>query len=1008
MKKSFVAAIFLLTAGIAGATNSFLTNFPPGFYITSTAGATLTTPLNQYFHVDSIANTNLVWVSTDTPYGGFLMELLPTDAPKTVANFLAYVKDGAYENTIIHRSTSLTNDGLAVLQAGGFTADGSLSAIPTFAPITNEYSLSNAPGTVAMAKLGGNPNSATSQWFVNVSDNSSTLNSSNNGGFTVFAKILGNGMSSVIDPIASLQTYNLSGYNSAFTETPLQGVTNGQQTLYLSNLVTFTRVATLPYFACSSDSDACPADINPSTNLIVTFKHYPTNNPTAGIYITVAVTDTNGFSPIYTNYTTSNGAITTNKSSSVVSTNVYNGAHTGFYVIPTALGKQTITFPQIPQQAISNNIVNVTTNITTNYISNGTNITVGSISTNVVTNSVFTSFFINPFPYSSANVPVVVQILSGTNILQVSTNTNQTSGIFNGTEFILKGAGTVTLKATTYTGGLVGYYYNPANPVTNTLVIKAYPQAISSFQTIIPPTYRTPPFQIQIPTSSSQLPVTVSVLSGPASFKASSNNTGTITITGAGPVTLAANQSGNALYAPAPQVTTSFTVAQAFQSITFPQSTTNLAVGQTISLSATSSAALPVSFSLIGGPATLTGSSLKITGPGTVSVAAIQNGNSNYLAATPVTNRYTTASNQTISAFSTIAGRTYATNLAPVSIATLPKASSGLPVRITVKSGQATYNTNNSTVSITGAGTVTLAANQTGNSNYFPAPEVTTSFIVAKATQTIAHFAGIPTPLSNGISFTALTPAATSGLTNTRLLVSGAGRLTNGTVTLTNVGTLTLTATNEGNANYLPASLTTNISVAKGSQTITFPSINSPLMAGTNHYGLSATASSGLPVTYTLTPLKANVSLVSNAIVVNAYTSSNVPTYTVVASQAGNSAWYAATSVTNTFSTTPYDSGGSGGSITVNGGSQNNYSGSGLIGSGNLSLASNILSSNSTPSPTPTSSNTLSQGSGSLTGTGTNPNNGSTSTNTIPGSTPSLNTNGIVFATPSPTPSPTP
>jgi hypothetical protein len=393
---------------------------------------------------------------------------------------------------------------------------------------------------------------------------------------------------------------------------------------------------------------------------------------------------------------------------------------------------------------------------------------------------------------------------------------------------------------------------------------------------------------------------------------------------------------------------------------------------------------------------------LKISGPGTVSVVASQVGNSNYLAATPITNIYTTRSNQTISPFGTITNRPYSTN--PQTII-LPTSTSKIPVALSVKSGPASILTSNS-ISLTGVGTVILAADQSGNSNFFAAPQITKSFVVSKAAQSIAPFTGIPTKLSNGISFTVSTPSSSSGLTNT-LRISGAGGLSNNTVIPNNVGSITLTATNAGNSNYLPASLSTNLTVNKGSQTITFPSINSPLMAGTNHYGLSATASSGLPVTYTLTPLKANVSLVSTAIVVNAYTSNNVPTYTVVASQAGNSAWYAATSVTNTFSTMPYDSGGSGGSITFNGGSYNSYTGSGSIGSGNLTVSSNSFISNSTP--TPTSSNTLSLGSGSLIYTGTNPNNGSNSNaNAIPGSTPSLNTNGIVFATHTPTPSPTP
>jgi cyclophilin family peptidyl-prolyl cis-trans isomerase len=900
---------------------------------------------------------------------------------------------------------------LAVIQAGGFTADGSLSSIPTFAPITNEYSLSNSPGTVAMAKLGGNPNSATSQWFVNVSDNSSTLNSNNNGGFTVFAKVRGNGMSNVINRISLLQTYNISGYNAAFTETPLQGLTSSQQSLYLSNLVTFTRVATLPYFAFSSDSDACPADINSSTNLVVTFKHYPTNNPVNGVYITVAVTDTNGISPTYTNYTTSNGAITATKSSSVVFTNIYYGGNTGFFVVPTTPGNQTITFPQIPQQALSNNI----TNITTNYVASGSNIVVGSITTNI-----YTSFRLSSFPTSSANVPVLLQILSGP--IKV-TGTNQTTGIPNGTEFTLTGTGTVTLKATTFGTGisaLVNNYYNPASAVTNSFVVTATPQSIAPFQTIFSPIYGTPPLQINIPNSSSGLPVTVSVLSGPASFKAINSNTGTLTITGGGAVTLAANQSGNAQYAPAPQVTTTFTVSRAVQSISFPKNTTNLAVGQTISLAATSSATLPVLFSVKSGPATLTGSSLKITGPGTVSIAANQSGNSNYFPAPEIVNSYRTASNQTISAFGSITNRPYTTN--PLSI-TLPAATSALPVTLSVKSGPATLLSSN-TISLKGTGTVTLAADQAGNSNNFAAPQVTTSFVVSKAVQTIAPLTGIPAKLSNGISFTVPPPSSSSGLTNTSLLVTGSGKLSSSNIiTLTNAGTLTITATNAGNSNYLAASLTTNITVAAGSQSISFPAFSLPLVVGTTN-SLSATASSGLPVSYSLSPTYTNVVLVSNSIVVKSYSTN---TFKVVASQTNtNTGWIVATPVTNSFSVTtngPSSStggtltlgGGSSGVTIVNGGSgslttggiSNSYSGGSTISNGALNLNSNSgnLTLSNSSSSNASSSNTISLGTGTLSISNTNNSGSTTNTNSLGGSI-SLATNVVIITFPTPTPTP--
>ena len=101
----------------------------------------------------------------ETSQGNFTVELYPEKAPKTVANFLQYVKDGFYENTIFHR---VMNN--FMIQGGGFERD--LTEKNTRAPITNESNngLLNEPGTIAMART-MDPNSATAQFFVNLIDN---------------------------------------------------------------------------------------------------------------------------------------------------------------------------------------------------------------------------------------------------------------------------------------------------------------------------------------------------------------------------------------------------------------------------------------------------------------------------------------------------------------------------------------------------------------------------------------------------------------------------------------------------------------------------------------------------------------------------------------------------------------------------------------------------------------------------------------------------------------------
>ncbi len=143
-------------------------------------------------------------VRLETILGNIDLELLAEDAPTTVANFLKYVGDGDYDNSFIHRSVP----GF-VLQGGGFTFEvDEVGLVPTDPPIENEFdpSRSNVRGTVAMAKVGSDPDSATSQWFINLADNSINLDNQN-GGFTVFARVIGDGMN-VADAIAALDIVN--------------------------------------------------------------------------------------------------------------------------------------------------------------------------------------------------------------------------------------------------------------------------------------------------------------------------------------------------------------------------------------------------------------------------------------------------------------------------------------------------------------------------------------------------------------------------------------------------------------------------------------------------------------------------------------------------------------------------------------------------------------------------------------------------------------------------------
>ena len=151
-------------------------------------------------------------VTLSTPLGDVDIELFDEEAPQTVANFMNYVNDGDYRNSFIHRSVPNF-----VIQGGGYIfADGIVSQVPADPPLANEPGISNTRGTIAMAKLSGDPNSATSQWFINLDDNSADLDDTN-GGFTVFGRVMGDGMD-VIDAIGDLQIWNAG---SPFAELPL-------------------------------------------------------------------------------------------------------------------------------------------------------------------------------------------------------------------------------------------------------------------------------------------------------------------------------------------------------------------------------------------------------------------------------------------------------------------------------------------------------------------------------------------------------------------------------------------------------------------------------------------------------------------------------------------------------------------------------------------------------------------------------------------------------------------
>lgn len=215
------------TGGSSQASQTITRNTPP---VVGTALANVT--LNSTTSSQTLdlagnftdADTTNSRVRLNTSSGPVNIELFDAQAPRTVANFMNYINDGKYTDTIFHRSVSNF-----VVQGGGFKYTGTppsatLPGVVTDPAVQNEpdpTNRSNLRGTLAMAKLGGDPNSATSQFFFNLGNNASNLDNQN-GGFTVFGKLVGTADQAVVDAMAAVPVSNQGG---AFNEIPLRNYT---------------------------------------------------------------------------------------------------------------------------------------------------------------------------------------------------------------------------------------------------------------------------------------------------------------------------------------------------------------------------------------------------------------------------------------------------------------------------------------------------------------------------------------------------------------------------------------------------------------------------------------------------------------------------------------------------------------------------------------------------------------------------------------------------------------
>jgi hypothetical protein len=381
-------------------------------------------------------------------------------------------------------------------------------------------------------------------------------------------------------------------------------------------------------------------------------------------------------------------------------------------------------------------------------------------------------------------------------------------------------------------------------------------------------------------TASSGLAVSFSSLT--TSVCAVSGNTASLIAIGQ--CSIQANQSGNSVYQAANPVTQSFTIKGQAQTITFGAMGAQL-IGTTLTLTATSSSGLPVSFSSSTPTiCTVSGPTASFLAAGTCTIIAAQPGNTLYAAAPNVSRSAVVKTQSQTVTFGPIPSQVIGTPLALVATA-----SSGLPVTFSTTTTMV-CSTSGTTANFVATGTCTIVASQQGNDTYAAASQ-SRSFTVNREPQIIA-FPTVP-PQLVGTTFT-VAATATSGLPVTFTASTTAVCSVSGsTVTLVASGTCTIKAIQGGNATWAPAPTVQQSFSASGQpQTITFAPLSNQVVG--SRTTLSASSSSGLTVSF--------ASQTTSVCTVSGTTAKFIATgqCTIVASQSGNKVYAAATPISQT------------------------------------------------------------------------------------------------------------
>jgi hypothetical protein len=423
------------------------------------------------------------------------------------------------------------------------------------------------------------------------------------------------------------------------------------------------------------------------------------------------------------------------------------------------------------------------------------------------------------------------------------TSSNRTVATISGNTITIVGIGSTTITAS-QPGNT---NFNAAANVGRTLTVNKGNQTIA-FAALAAKRIGDAPFTLT-GTTSSGLPV--SYASSNTTVATISGNT--VTIVGSGTTTITASQAGNTNFNAAASVVRTLTVNKANQTITFAALAAARVGDARFALTGTASSGLSITYAssnttvatigaeIIGGIFVYT---IWVVGPGTTAITASQAGNTNFNAAASVVRTLTVnKANQTITFASPATAR-----VGDAPFALTGAASSRLQV-FYASSNTTVARVWGNTVYVVGAGTTTITASQPGNTNFNAAANVGRTLTVNKGNQIIT-FDAIPEKTLGDDSFR-LTGTASSNLPISYASSNATvATISGNTVTVLGLGTTTITASQAGNANFNASVNVQQTLTIKNVQTITFPAIPEKNLTDAP-FTLSASASSGLPVSFT-------------------------------------------------------------------------------------------------------------------------------------------------------------